>query len=143
MGVLRGNDEERLFESVRLTVDGHLPLVHCFEERALRLGRRSVDLVGEQNLREDRTGSKLEGALGLIEHVAAEDIGRHQIRSALKASKHHAHRRRQGARQGRLADTGNVLEQQMSSCQKRDHRQFDDFLLAPNHQRDVLNEAPR
>ena len=54
--VLRRDHEERFFEFVRFTVDRNLPLVHRFEERTLRLGRSAVDLVGEENLREDRAG---------------------------------------------------------------------------------------
>ncbi len=41
-------------EPVGLAVDRHLPLLHRLEERGLRLRRRAVDLVGEQEVREDR-----------------------------------------------------------------------------------------
>ena len=139
--VLRRHYEERLFEHVGLAVDRHLAFIHCLEESALCLGRRSVDLIGKQHLREDRAGPKLEGALGLIENVAAKNVGRHQIRSALKAAERHAHRGCESSGQGGLAHTWNVFEQEMPACQERDDRQLDDFFFAPDYPRDVLNET--
>ena len=37
-----------------LAVDGHLALLHRLEQRRLGLGRRAVDLVGEQEVGEHR-----------------------------------------------------------------------------------------
>jgi hypothetical protein len=37
-------------------------LLHGFEQRALRLGRRAVDFVGQQHVAEDRTGHEGPGA---------------------------------------------------------------------------------
>jgi hypothetical protein len=34
--------------------DGHLPLLHRFQQRGLRLGRRAVDFVGQDDVREQR-----------------------------------------------------------------------------------------
>jgi hypothetical protein len=34
--------------------DRHLPLLHRLQQRRLRLGRRAVDLVGQQHVGEDR-----------------------------------------------------------------------------------------
>jgi len=39
---------------VGLVADRHLPLLHRLEEGALHLGGGAVDLVGEDDLREDR-----------------------------------------------------------------------------------------
>ena len=60
--VLRREDDERRLEQARLALDRHLPLLHRLEQRGLRLRRSSVDLVGEQEVREDRPGPKLEVA---------------------------------------------------------------------------------
>ena len=59
LGVLRREHEERLVEHARLAVDRHAPLAHRLEQRALRLGRRAVDLVGEQHVGEDRARRKV------------------------------------------------------------------------------------
>ena len=121
--VLRGNHEERFFEQVGFAVDRNLTLIHRFEKRALRLGRRAIDFVGEEDLREDRTGPKLERALRLIEHVAAEHVGGHQVGRALKPSERDTDGRSERARQGRLADARDVLEQQVPARQERDDSQ--------------------
>ena len=58
--VLRGDDQERRLERVGLAVDRHAPLGHRFEQGRLRARRGPVDFVGQHDLREDRTGAKLE-----------------------------------------------------------------------------------
>jgi hypothetical protein len=62
-GILRGHDQERLGQWARDTVDGDLALLHGFEQGRLGLGRRAVDFVGEQELREHGALEKIEGAL--------------------------------------------------------------------------------
>lgn len=107
------------------------------------LRRRTIDLVREENLREDRTRPKLKRALQLVEHVAAEHVGGHQVGRALKPSKRDTDGCSERPRQGRLADTGDVLEQQVAARQERDDSQLDDFFLAPDDESDVLNQALR
>lgn len=109
----------------------------------MRFGCRAIDLVGKENLREDRPGPKLEGTFGLIEHIPAKHIGGHQIGSALQTSKGNADRRGERPRQSCLADTGYVLEQKVPSRQERNHRQLDDFFFAANHPPDALDETLR
>ena len=53
-GVLRGQDEERLFEGVTVVADGDLLFLHRFEQGALHLGGGAVDLVGQNEVGEDR-----------------------------------------------------------------------------------------
>ena len=53
-GVLRGQHDERLVQPVALAGDGHRLLLHGLQQRGLRLGRRAVDLVGQQHVGEDR-----------------------------------------------------------------------------------------
>ena len=43
--------------------DGDLALLHRFEQGGLRLGRRAVDLVGQDDVGEDRAVQELEHAL--------------------------------------------------------------------------------
>ncbi len=52
--ILRGDDEEGIGQLARLAVLRHLPLLHRLHQRALRLRRRAVDLVGEHDRMEDR-----------------------------------------------------------------------------------------
>ena len=52
--VLRGQHEERLGQRCRVPPDGDLVLLHRLQQRRLRLGRRAVDLVGQDHVGEDR-----------------------------------------------------------------------------------------
>ena len=52
--VLGRDDEERVGQRDGLPVERDLPLVHRLEERRLRARARAVDLVGEEDVREDR-----------------------------------------------------------------------------------------
>jgi hypothetical protein len=64
-------------------VERHLGLVHGLEETRLGLGRGAVDLVGEHDIREDRTGLEHELVLvGLVDRHA-EDVGRQHVRREL------------------------------------------------------------
>ena len=65
--VLGREQEERVGELERHPVDGHLPLGHRLEQRRLRLRRRAVDLVDEEDVREDRARAELEVARLLVE----------------------------------------------------------------------------
>ena len=51
-GVLRREHHERLRQRQRLPLERHLVLLHDLEQRALRLRRCAIDLVGEQHVRE-------------------------------------------------------------------------------------------
>ena len=52
--VLRGEHEKRLGQLTACAADGHLFFLHRLEQRGLRLGRRAVDLVGQQDVGEHR-----------------------------------------------------------------------------------------
>ena len=62
--------------------DGDLPLLHRLEQRGLDLGRGPVDLVGEEDVAEDRAGLEAElalAALGIVDvgagHVRGQQVG--------------------------------------------------------------------
>ncbi len=52
--VLRGHHEERQVERIGLARTGHLVLLHGLKQGGLGLGRRPVDLVGQDDVRKDR-----------------------------------------------------------------------------------------
>ena len=56
-GVLRGQDQERLLQRVAGVADGDLLLLHGLQQGALHLGRGAVDLVGQDQVGEDRAPS--------------------------------------------------------------------------------------
>ena len=74
--VLRRHDDERLGQRIGRVADGDLPLLHRLEQRALHLGGRAVDLVGEHEVREDRAELRGELALLLVVDDGADEVGR-------------------------------------------------------------------
>ncbi len=61
--------------------------MHGLQEGRLRLGRSTIDLVGEQEMSEERTLDEFEpAAAGLrvfLDHVGADDVRRHEVGSEL------------------------------------------------------------
>ena len=74
--VLGRHHEERIGQPVGLAADRDLPLLHRLEQRALHLGGRAVDLVGEHEVREDRPERHLELTELLVEDPRADDVRR-------------------------------------------------------------------
>jgi len=121
--VLRGDDEERGGQLARLAVQRHLPLLHRLEQRALRLGRRAVDLVGEHDRMEDRPGVEAERMRLRVVDRHAEHVGRQEVARELHARVLESQRRRQRLRQRRLADPGDVLDQQVPAGEQAGQRE--------------------
>src|SRR5260370_42370133 len=99
---------------VRLAVDGDLALFHGFEKSGLGLWAGSVDLVGEQDLREYRARPELEVVELLIECTDAGDVGGQQVGRELGAAEGAAQRARQRLRQHRLADARDALDEEVA-----------------------------
>src|ERR1051325_9847710 len=60
--ILRGKDGKELRERMRNAVNGDLALFHGFQHCGLRTRRHAVDLVGEQEIGEERPAMQREGA---------------------------------------------------------------------------------
>jgi hypothetical protein len=65
--------------------DRHLALLHHLQQRALHLGRRAVDLVGQQQVGEHRSQRGAEVAGLLVVDARADQVGRHQVGRELNA----------------------------------------------------------
>ena len=141
-GVLRGDDHERRSQLVRLRVDGDLSLLHTFEERGLRLRAGAVDLVPENDVREDRARPELEVAALLIEDVHAGHVGRQQVRRELDPAERAVDRPRDRLGQHRLAHAGDVLDQDVAFGDERGEREPDLAVLALDDLLDVLLDLP-
>ena len=63
-GVLGSDDHEGLGNGKGLAVDGDLVFLHDLEEGGLGFGRGAVELVGENDVVDDRARYGLKGALG-------------------------------------------------------------------------------
>src|SRR5207244_1158616 len=86
---------------------------------------------------EDRTGDEAEAALAaraLVQHFAAEDVGRHQVRRELDAAgvepEHDAH----GLDQLGLGEAGETDQQRVAATEHGDERLLHHRVLPPSTQ---------
>ena len=135
--VLRRHDEERLGELVGRAVDGDLMLLHRFEECGLRLRRRAVDLIGEDDLAHDRPGPELESAGALVEDRDAGDVRWQQVRRELDTPERTPKRPRDGLREDGFPGPGHVLDEDVAAADQGDERQLDLVVLAKDDLLDV------
>jgi hypothetical protein len=125
--VLRGDDDERPRQLVRVPVDRHVPLLHALEQAGLGLRRGPVHLVDEHHVGEHGAGPKLEAVLALVVDIRAHDVGRQKVGGALDARVLGVDRAGECTSQCGLADAGVVLDQDMALGEERhehvaDHR---------------------
>ena len=133
--VLRGQDEERLFQRIAAPAGRDLVLLHRLQQRGLRLGRRAVDLVGEDHVGEDRPlhEGELPAVGGLLEDLRAGDVRRHQVGRELDAPKFEVEDLRDDLTSSVFASPGAPVIRQWPPANKRDEDLLDHLLLADDH----------
>ena len=99
----------------------------------MSLRGRTIDLVGQYDVGEDRSAFELESARPLIEDLKAGDVGGQHVRGELNALKRAVEASRQRVPKRSLADTGNVFDQQMPARQKCNESKLDYIRLAANN----------
>ena len=93
--VLGRGDDERVRQRTRFALDADLAFLHGLQQGGLRLGRGPVDLVGQQQIGEHRSGVELEFRCAGVIYERAGDVSRHQIRGELHPLEVELQRRRQ------------------------------------------------
>ena len=131
--ILRRDHQKRLRQLVRMRVNRNLAFVHGLQQRRLRLGRGAVDLVGQQNVGEDRAALEFEFLLQRRIHRDSQHVGRQHVAGKLHALKGAVDGAGESLPQRGLADAGNALDQQVSAGKNADQRQPDNIVLAANH----------
>jgi hypothetical protein len=124
---------------VAIAGNRHVMLLHRLQQRGLGARARAVDFVGHQQLTEDRAGDEAEAAFAagtLVQHFAAQDVGRHEIRGELDAAgvepEHDAH----GLDQLGLGEAGKADQQRMAAAEHGDERLLDHAFLPEDHAAD-------
>src|SRR5579884_156384 len=139
--VLRGDDKKRIGQRVGQAVDGHLPLLHALQQRGLCLRRGAVDLVGQDDVGENRAGTYLEVPGLLVIDGGAGNIRRQKVRRELDSLETQSQRVSQGFGQRRLADARNILDEQMPIGEQNRERQLDDLLLSHDRGFDRIEDT--
>ncbi len=143
-GVLRGQHEERPRQIVGSAADRHLQFLHRLQQGGLRLGRRAVDLVGQQDVGEHRPLDEAElpraGGAVLLDDLAAGDVRRHQVRRELDAIELQVDGLRDGADHQRLGQARHADHQAVAAREQGREQIIDDVLLPDDDAGDLLLE---
>ena len=134
--ILRRQHEERIGQRIGRFADRDLPFLHRFEQRALHLGRRAIDFVGQDQVGEDRAELRRELAGARIVDQRADQIGRQQIGRELQALEAGLNAGRQRFHGQRLGQPGHAFEQDVAVREQAEQKPIDQIFLADD---DVAN----
>ena len=141
--VLGREHEERPLEPARQPLARHLVLLHRLEQRRLRLRRGAVDLVGEEEVREDRPGPELEVGGALVVDRRAGHVGGHQVGRELDPAEAEPGRLRERARDQRLGEAGEVLDQHVAVGEQPEQDELERVALADDRPLDLVEQPVR
>ena len=125
---------------MRLAVDRDLALLHRLEKRGLGLRAGPVDLVRQQDLREDRPRTELELVDLLVEGADARHVGGQQVGGELDPPEGAVERAGQGLGEHRLADARYVLDQEVPFAKQCDEAKPDLIFFVDDRPADVRHE---
>ncbi len=137
-GVLRGEGHEGRGERVGLAIDGDLIFLHDLEQSRLGFGRRTVDLIGQEELGENGALADAEGLGGKIKQSVAGDVGGHQIGGELDAAEVAAKGAGEGEHEVGFAETRFALEQNVTASEQGGDDLINDIVLADENLSDGL-----
>jgi hypothetical protein len=119
-----------------------MPLLHRLEQRGLRLRRRAIDLVGEDDVREQRSRDEREtspaGLGSVLKDVGAGDVRWHHVGRELDAAEGQAQDPRDSANQQRLRKTGHTNQQDVGPGEQAGEQVLHHALLADDHLGDLV-----
>ena len=120
----------------------HLPLLHCLQQRCLRLGGRAIDLVGEHHIGKQWPLQKAylprAGGPVLLEHIGADDVGRHEVGSELDAAEGEIQAAGERADQERFGQPRHPLQQAVAAAEQADEQFLHHLMLADNDPRELF-----
>ncbi len=121
----------------------------------MSLGGRSIDLVGQKQLGENRAGAEAEVADPLVVNRRPRDVRGHQVGSELDPFERTAQHAAERAHEERLAQAGHAFDQDVPLGQKRrqhaphqraltdeDLVDFQEHALGPGNDRAARSVAP-
>ena len=114
-----------------------LPLLHRLEHGGLGLGRRAVDLVGQDHVGKQRAGQELvlplPGLQVLLDHFRAGHVAGHQVGRELDPLEAQMRGLGQRTDQQRLGQPRHAFQQGVAAGEDRHQHLLDHFGLADDH----------
>jgi len=139
-GVLGGDDDERVRKGSGVAVDRHLAFLHGLEQCRLGLRRRAVDLVAENDIGEDGASLELELPGLLVKDVDPSDVRGEEVRRELDAAETTVNRAGYRSREHRLANAGDVVEEDVAAGQDGCDDVFNRLVVADDDAGDVVGD---
>ncbi len=115
-GVFGGDDKKHFREIAAFAFHAHLAFAHRFEQGGLRARGGAVDLVGQQDVGENRAFMEMKLLVALVENRHAENVRGQQVGGKLDAFEAGINGAGQGLGQGGLARAGKIFEQDMAAA---------------------------
>ena len=138
--VLGREHQEGALERAGQPVRGHLPLLHRLEQRRLCLRRSAVDLVGEEEMREDRARPELEVAVPLVPDRRPRDVSGEEIRRELDAAEAEPARLCERSRREGLREPRHVLEENVAVGEEPEQDELELLTLADDGALDLVEQ---
>ncbi len=124
--------QEGLGEREGFVADGHLMLLHGFEQGALHFGGCAVDFVRENDVGEDGPFFGEESGIFWIVNQRSDQVGGKQVGRELDALKTGFHRGGEGVDSEGFCQAGNPFEQDVSVGKDSDDESVDEIFLPHN-----------
>ena len=140
-GVLGRDHHEGSGERVGLVVQRDLRFVHRLQEAGLGLGAGPVDLVGQDDVGEQRARPELKGPGLGVEDVDPEDVGGEQVAGELDPLERAAKRAGQSLGERGLPHPRDILDEEVAPGEERDEGEPDLVRLAHQHPLELSPEA--
>ena len=139
--ILRGENEERIGQRIGLVADRDLAFLHRFEQRALHLGRRAIDFVGQDQVRKNRAELGRELAAARIVNQRADQVRRQQVGRELQPLKAGLDAGGQRLDGERLGEAGHAFEQDVAVGEQAEQEPVDQIFLADDDVTDLLAQG--
>ena len=108
--ILRREHRKQRIERARNAIGRDLSLRHRFKQRGLRFGRRTINLIAQQQVGEDRSRLKLKAARCIAQHGNTRQVAGHEVGRELHARKPHSECAGERAHQQCLGRAGYALD---------------------------------
>ena len=112
--VLGRKHDERVGQGLLAALHGHAPFLHRLQQRRLDLGRRAVDLIGQQHVGEDRAPADPELARLEVVDGGADDVRGEQVGGELDPAVGQVEGPGEGLREQGLGHAGDALEEDVA-----------------------------
>ena len=135
---MRGHHEKRLRQRVGFIAKRHLAFLHRFKQRALHLGGRAVDFVGQNEVAENGAVLGVERSFARIVNHRADDVGGQHVGRELQPLKLHLRGRRERFERERLRQAGHAFQKDVAVGDEADEQAVHEMFLANEDAADFL-----